>query len=214
MFSTCPISFIDLPSAMSWSTVDLVGQNTVARHIGEQRGFGRLDNRDAAFSLDRLEAEHAVGVRAGENDAERFCLLIGAERDQKSVDGMGDDVGRAVLDAKDAAFQPRVHAGREDVDLVRIRPGPIGDLRDAHWGRPSEDFRHVALLVGREVRDDDERHPGIAGKRAEKVEIRFEAAGRGADSDHRKRQRALVLTSRGRDGVLRAGRDRAGLSVA
>ena len=66
------------------NAIDMVGGNRVARHAAVLGGFGALDNRDAAFALDRLQSRGAVGVGAGEHDTDGMIFCSEAT-DRKKV---------------------------------------------------------------------------------------------------------------------------------
>ena len=49
--------------------------------------------------------------------------------------------------------------GGIEIDVVGLDEHPVLDEVDRQLGVPSEELVHQALEVGREVLDDDERHP-------------------------------------------------------
>jgi hypothetical protein len=55
--------------------------------------------------------------------------------------------------------------------------------RHVHAGMPRHDFRQQALVVAREVRDNNECHPGV-GRHSIKQQLQgFDSSGGGADPD-------------------------------
>ena len=64
--------------------------------------------------------------------------------------------GRGRLDV--TVLGHEVVARGNDVDVVGLKLHPGDDLHHRHRRRAAEDFRDVALVVGREVDNDDEGH--------------------------------------------------------
>ncbi len=104
-----------------------------------------------------------------------------------------------------------VAVGRDDVDVVRLHPPLVVDLRDRHRGRPGKDLGQLAGVRGGEVLHQDESHSGVDGQRAEHLCEGLEPARRGTDADDGKcrgLRRAFRDRRGSRPGLRGAGRGR------
>ena len=66
--------------------VYMIDRDTPPGHFRKPRAFRTLYDGDAAFALDRLEAECAVGAAAGQNDADATIAMNGCQRAEQMVD--------------------------------------------------------------------------------------------------------------------------------
>jgi hypothetical protein len=76
-----------------------------------------------------------------------------------------------------------VAVGRDDVDAVPLDADGLVDLLDRHLRLRLEHLGQAALVLRREVQDDDEGQPGVGGHALEELPERLDAAGRSAYSD-------------------------------
>ena len=163
--------------------VDVIIRNAAARHLGELRRFRALHHGDAALARNGLEPEGAVGIGPGEDHAERSRLLVRAERTEEVIDRPGNALQRPVFEPEDAVFQPRMRPRRQDVDLVRLGRDTVADFEHTHLRDARDDLDEVALVIGLQVRNHDERHSRIGGQGTEQLDICLHPARGGADSD-------------------------------
>ena len=168
--------------------VDEARRERAPRHPVELGGGGRLRHDHAALGLDRAHAERAVAARAREHDADRALLLILRERAEEEVDREPLPARLRRLEELQGAVQEReVVVRRDDVDGVDPHRHPVLDLEHRHPRVVPEQVAEEALVVGREVLHEHERHVrGAVGghPREERLEG-GEPAGGGADPDDR-----------------------------
>ena len=60
--------------------IDAARLDGVSRHVREPRGFGSLREDEPALVLDGLDAERAIGIAAGQHDANRAVAISDGER--------------------------------------------------------------------------------------------------------------------------------------
>src|SRR5712671_2608810 len=72
--------------------------------------------------------------------------------------------------------------------MIRSYGHPVLDLDDGHRRVAAQNFRHQALVLRRQMLDDNERHPAIGPSAIEKGFESFDSAGGCSDSYHRKWQ--------------------------
>ena len=155
-------------------------------HLGIFGGLGGLCDGDAAFSADGHQAEGAVGIGPRQDDPNGIAFLIGAKGAEKGIDGVvGVFPVLAELDAEEAPFNPGHLSGRQDIDMVRLRPEALLNALHAHGRASGQDFDKVAGLVGSQMGDEDEGHPGVVRQGPQQFSERGQPTGRGADADHR-----------------------------
>ena len=75
-------------------------------------------------------------------------------------------------------------ARRDHVDVARLHRYPVAHLCHRHRGTLLQQLRHLALVLWREVDDDDERHALRLGQRLEEHAQRVQPASRGPEADH------------------------------
>ena len=103
----------------------------------------------------------------------------------------------ALAQQQPAARDDHLLLGRNQIDVVGLDRHAVLDEVDRQRGVPRQQLVHQALEVGRQVLDDDERHPGVARDVVEEALERFEAAGRRADADDEARRRSGFRAAHG-----------------
>ncbi|MCW2318094.1 hypothetical protein M2322_003661 [Rhodoblastus acidophilus] len=119
-----------------------------------------LGQGEAAGFLDRLDAEHAIVAVARQHDANRIIPPITRQRSKKSVDRRAFVV-QGVSDVKlqgSAGYGER-RIWRQDIDVVFLNDQAILRDGDAHVGQARQYFREKAVLVRRQMHQNNERHP-------------------------------------------------------
>ena len=169
--------------------IDEAGAQRAERHVG---GLGPeavqgLGQGQAAVLLDRLDADGAVAVAAGQDHADRALALVEGQGRQEDVDRLG----LADLRLERPQRQPAVHdahddTARHDVDAARPDRRAVGGGLDLQRREPGQDVREQAPVVPAEMRDDDEGCPERLRHPAEEALHRFDAARGRADADDRK----------------------------
>ena len=176
--------------------VDLAGGDGAARHAVVLGILGQLRHDDAAVLLQAADAGRAVGPGAGEDDADGALAMRLGERAEEQVD---DDMPAARplrIGQRQRAVDHRQVVGRRNhVDVVALDLHPPVDLRHRHAGRQLQDRRGVALVLRRQVQDDDERHVRRRGQALEQRLDRGQPARGGADADHGEVEAAVPLRS-------------------
>jgi hypothetical protein len=164
-----------------------------ARHAVELCGLRQLNEADAAVLLDRLETEGPVGAHAREHDTDGVRAQLLGERAKEEVDRQA----RVRLHEVERPPEERdVRARRGQVDVVRLDDHPVFDLEHLHARRPPEELHEQALVLGRAVLHDHERH-GVELDRVEQRGERFQATRRGADAYDREGSEAVAGRARG-----------------
>jgi hypothetical protein len=82
--------------------------------------------------------------------------------------------------------------GADDVDVVGLDEHPVFDLLDSHRGALGEDFDKQTVAIGRQVKNQDERHAAVRTHRPEELHERFEPAG-GTTHTHDEERQAWRL---------------------
>ena len=87
--------------------------------------------------------------------------------------------------------------GRDHVDVIRPERRALLDADNREWGRTLQHLREAALVIGRQVQDDDERRSGFGRDTRKKMLERGDASGRGPKTHHDLRDRHRRAFSRG-----------------
>ena len=77
--------------------------------------------------------------------------------------------------------------------MVGLDASSLRDLHDGHSRAPAEQRRQRALVLGREVLDEDQRDLRLRAQRVEDFRERFETARRRADADDGNRGTGRLL---------------------
>ena len=169
----------------------------VARRDGALRhavivGFADfLRDDEAAFRLDRLEPNAAVGAGSREDHADRARAAFARQRIQQEVERQAHAVPRLRprKPQRRLVVHREIDAGRNDIDALAFDRHSVGRLQDRHRRVAGEQVDHHAVVARVEVLDEDEGHAVIGGQRAEQLPAGVEAAGRGADRHDREIRR-------------------------
>ena len=174
-----------------------VGDAGVARgprHAVELRALDVLDDHEPAGLVDVADAARAVAAAAREHDRDRA-----RRRSPAPASGRRRRSGSVSSCCRSRSLEQQAPAGddhlllrRDQVDVVGLDQHAVLDEVDRQLGVPREQLVHQALEVGRQVLDDDERHPGVAREVVEEALERLEAAGGGADADDMRGCRCCV----------------------
>lgn len=172
-----------------------------ARHAVVLRGLLVLRKRDAAFALDHLQPECAVGGRSGQNDADRLRSGIRSQRPEEVVDGhMLPPHGRPGEQLEGIVGDHHVGVGRDHVNMVGLHLHAVADLQDWHRAAFRKQFRQQAFVLRIQVLHEHEGHPGVPAEVPQESGKRFQAAGGCTDANHR----ALFFRLLGGLRILRA----------
>ena len=165
------------------------------RHAGLLGIGGRLDEGDAALLLDARQAGGAVRTHARQDHTDGFLLMRHGQRAEEDVDRLR--IARcAVQFVQDqvAVFHFQAARWRNDVDLVGQDRHRMVHLHDRQAGGTLQDAVCVALLIDRQVEDDDQRDARGRGQLLEQRGECRKAAGRRPDTDDRKRKPGLCVS--------------------
>ena len=80
-------------------------------------------------------------------------------------------------------------AGRHDVDVIGLNVDRLCDLRHRDRSSGLQNFGKFAVVVRRQMQDDNVRSTAPRRNLGEKGAKRFDPSGRGANSDHEQRVR-------------------------
>ena len=194
-----PHELRQLPGDGVWRqhAVHHAGRDGAVRHAVVARGFFLLRESQPARGLDRAQAGGAVGRRAGEDHADGAALLVGGERVEKEVHRQ---MPPALLGARDEAESPVEHGhvgvGRDDVNVIRLHAHAVADFVDGELRGAGEQCGEPALVLGVEVRDEDQRQPGARRQGGEQLRERLQPARRSTNAD----DGAALLPARSRLG--------------
>ena len=140
------------------------GRNGGARHPIEAGRLLVLHQHDPARFLDGPDAAHAVAAGAGQDDGDGFLGLILGQRAQEHVDGQVEPaIVVRFAEQQLAAHDRQNFLGRDEVDRIGLDPHPLLGPPHRHRGAFGEQLDHHALVVGREMLDDDEGHAAVGG---------------------------------------------------
>ncbi len=189
------------------------GRDRAARHPVVARGGGVLGEGDAARALDRLAAQRPVRAGAGEHDRHRLAALNVRERAQEEVDRHVTAVGHgAGLESEVAVADHHVLPRWDHVDVVGPQRHALGRLPDGHARLAGQDRGQDALVRGRKVLDEHERHPRIDRHVAQELSEGLQASGRGAHA-HDGKEGPLMWAVRDRVGLGRGLRGYGGVGL-
>lgn len=159
------------------------------RHLVELGAVGRLCNHAAAGFAHPPKRRRAVRSGARADDRRRPVAKLSRKTANDVVDRPMRASGGALPRDQGAIRDIERPVGRQDID------GPAGDhcrivhCRDRKVDPAAQQLDQVALLIGRQVEDDDIRHLRprlLSGHRVEEVEEALQGPGRSAQGDHRK----------------------------
>ena len=160
----------------------------VARHPVELGALGGLHDDHAVLVLDRADPVRSVGARARQDHGHRPVLIGSRQRAEEYVDRMVDIPVVVLLEPQDVRYDFQIVFGRDHVDMVAPYTHAVLRFHHGHRRVLPEDVRQKALVVRRQVLDDDERHPRIFGKKSQELLQRLQSARGRADADHAVRQ--------------------------
>ena len=153
--------------------------------------LGRIVLRegDAAFGLDGLQPERAVGRGAGEDDPDGAFVLVLGQRLEKEVDRAQRRARLlARLQLQHARANAQLGVGRYDVDVIRLDAQIVRDLAHRHDRGAREQLGQRTFVQRVKVLHQDEGHAGVHRQMREQLGESLQATGRGADADDRKRR--------------------------
>jgi hypothetical protein len=166
--------------------IDEAGPDGGERHAVVARRVRLLHHADAAMLLHGAQAGGPVGPRARQDHASGVGLLVDGERQEEIVDRPPQPPRlHEMREFEDAVLDDQAPARRDDVDPVAGEPLAALALVHRQLGVPVEELGQHALVVGIEMLDDDEGHPGRGPGPGQHLAQGFEPARRGADPHHR-----------------------------
>ena len=162
------------------------GEDGAARHPVVRRRIESLGHRHAAFALDHLETEAAVGAGAREDDADRPLFPVLRQRAEEEVDRQAQTARRTRFQQLQLPVQQsQVPVWRNDVDAVGLHLHSVLHQEHRHAGVPLDQVDQDALVIGGEMLHQDKRHADrlVARHGGEKRFDGRKSSGRGADAD-------------------------------
>ena len=154
----------------------------------------------ARFTSRQPDGAVAGGARQDHGDAPLLRRL--GEGHEEGVDRrMAGAIRRTRREMQLGAAHLHLHVRRDHVDVAGLDPHAFLGLHHGQRGLHGEQRHQRALVVGREVLDEDDGEVLRVAAGAQDLGERLEAAGRGADADDR--ERAAHPNRRDHSGRLR-----------
>ncbi len=103
-----------------------------------------------------------------------------------------------------------------DVDVIGLDPHSCLDLMHGHVGMPTQNLGDQALMIGRQMQDDDIGNAAVGWRRPQKLSQRLNASRGGANSHNGKSELGAIGEIRRRGDVrsiARGGDDALGLVI-
>ncbi len=131
---------------------------------------GVLGEREPPPLLDRAQPHRPVLAGPREDDRDGPLARVPRERPEKAVDGREHAPElRGLHQTEVAAVDLQMGARRDHIHPVRLDGLPVRHLRDDHLGLRLDEFGEGALVMRREVLDEDEGHLGPGRERREEL---------------------------------------------
>ena len=113
----------------------------------------------------------------------RHCpVLIGLrQRAEENIDGMVYIFMIVFPESQNIGYDLQIIFGRNHIDMVALHAHSILSLHYRHRCFLAQYICQQALVVRRQMLDDDKRHSGITGKKCQKLLQCFQTARRSAD---------------------------------
>ena len=155
-------------------------------HALEVRLLRVLSQGETAPLFDSLETNGAVGVAAGQDDRGglRAMSLRQGAKEQINRHPPGAVVPHRT-ERKVVFGHRQVLSRRNDVNVVRLHLGQRAHLHHRHGRGPLQNLRHGAVVLGRQMHDDDKDEAAVDWQSLEELLQRLQAAGRSAQTHHR-----------------------------
>ncbi|MNN12373.1 hypothetical protein D3C81_1253610 [compost metagenome] len=162
------------------------------RHAVELGVRRCLGHGDAALFLDARQTDRAIRAGARQHQAECALTVYIGQIAEKQIDRRvtcawvrvgGGDLKQTVIHFQQLCW-------RNDVDPVFFDRHRTADLQHRHFGRFLDDLVGDTLVVGRQVKNDHERHAVVLRHVFKEPLDRLQPARRRTDPHHRKVQRA------------------------
>lgn len=155
--------------------------------------LGLRDRQPAAF-LDGAEPGRPVAPDARQDNRNGVVALIFGQRGEESIDGSTIcPRGRRFNDKEAAVLDRQGCVGRNDVNPVGFDVHAM--LGFDHWdgGIAAQYLRQHALMIGRKMLHQHERHSAVRRQMRKETFERFEAARGSADPDNQAQALRFVL---------------------
>jgi hypothetical protein len=157
-------------------------RNRAAWHSVELGRLSLLRKRHSALRLDLRHPERPIRPQPRKNHSDRMVTLLLRQRPHEIVNG---HVRRARF-ASRSQFQCMVvnrhrTVRRDYVHMIRLHAHSVLHLRHLHRRFFRQQFRQETLVLGVQVLDDHEGHPGIRRQVPQQVCKRFDPSGRSSD---------------------------------
>src|SRR5262245_28276544 len=164
--------------------------------LRRRRVSQRLCEGKTAMLFHNLQAERAVQAGTGKDDpGGKFSKLL-RERKKQSVYGPSLLTGRCGLcHAQCPVFDGQCRIRRDHKDAVRCDRSSIRGFFDAHPRMGAQELHEQALVLGREVLDNDERHAGVRPHICKKSLERVQTTSGSAKTHHHVVRLAHRMTS-------------------
>ncbi len=167
--------------------IHVAGCRGTARHAVILRRLRILRKRDSTLSLDGLQSERAVRIRARKDHADGAVGLIFGQSAQEIIYRMPARAPLLAWLQAQRTFGDR-HAGirGQDINVIGFDPHSVTDLGDRKFCSSCQQFRQDTFVGRVEVRHEYESHSGIHPEMLKQLSERFEPAGGCSDADHGK----------------------------
>ena len=164
--------------------IDQAGVDHAAGHAVELGLVGVLHQYQTARFVDRDRAERTVRSGTRQDHSDRVAAVLAGQRLQEDIDRQHQTAGALGGQAQPTALKTHDGTRRNQVDLVGSDRHVVLDLDHRHAGMTGKQALHHALVVGRQVLDDDEGSAEFGRQAGEQLFERFETSRRGTDDDH------------------------------
>lgn len=142
----------------------------MARHVAVLRFLRVWHDGAAAALFNALESHRAIRARPRQHDRDGALTMRLGKRAEEDVDGRAAHLyARPVRDFEIPVLALKTLVRRNHVDVIGHDACASLDLRDRHACRALEHGRQLAVVVGREVQDDDVSHTALGGHTREEV---------------------------------------------
>ncbi len=168
--------------------IHVAGRDGAARHVRVRRAVAviRLRQGQPAMLLDRLDAQRAVPVAAGQHHGRGALALVHGERAEEQVDQLALPALRVLTGHRQpAACHAQDRIRQQDVDPVGLHQLAIGRWHDLHVRVAGHDLMQQALAVRTDMGHHHHGQARIARQAAENALQRVDPARGRADADDR-----------------------------
>jgi hypothetical protein len=164
--------------------VDQTGGDDAARHAVELGRLRILGHQETAGVVDGHRTARAVRAGAGEDDADGVIAELLGQRTEEQIDRQGQPTRVLRTQAQHVAADGHQTRRRDQMHPIGLDAHVVLDRHHRHGRVTREQIAHHALMVGRQMLDDDIGRPRICRQSLEEPLQGIEPPGRGADGHH------------------------------